>query len=124
MQLKGSFQITDWQESTDKQFDDGGKLSTAAVCQDYSGDITGKSELKYQMNYRANGTASFIGFEYITGLIANKPCRLTLKHDGQFEAGKARSRFVVIDCSLFEELTGTQGHFESAEGEQAHYVIG
>jgi hypothetical protein len=124
MQLKGTFQITDWKEADEKLFDDGGKLTTATVSQDYSGEIIGKSEIKYLMHYEANGDASFIGFETIVGTIDDKPCELTLKHEGSFEAGKAQSQFSILNTSTDKKLVGMKGSFESAEGGQAHFLIG
>ncbi len=123
MQLNGSFQITDWKESTEKSFDDGRKVTTAAVCQDYSGDITGKSDITFQMVYGPNGNATFVGFEFIVGNITDKPCILTIKHDGKFEHGAAKSQFVVIHSSTHEELVGIKGCFKSTEGGQANYTI-
>ena len=124
MQLKGTFQITDWKESEEKLFDDGGKLTTATISQDYSGEIIGKSELKYQMYYAPNGDASFVGFEVIVGTIDDKPCELTLKHDGGFEAGIAKSHFTILNTSSDKKLVGMKGYFESGEGGQANFVMG
>ncbi len=124
MQLKGTFQITDWQESVENSFDEGGKLTTAKVYQTYSGDITGKSEITYQMNYEPNGNASFIGFEFIVGILADKPCKLTIKHDGGFESGLAKSQFSIIHSCTHKELVGKKGKFESAEGREVNFVIG
>jgi hypothetical protein len=124
MQLKGTFQITDWKESDEKHFDDGGKLTIATITQDYSGSITGKSEIKYQMNYEPNGDAFFIGFEFIVGDIAGEACKFTLKHDGYFEQGLAKSQFSIITSTTHKEMIGLKGSFESGEGGQAHYVIG
>jgi len=61
MQLKGMFQIIDWKESIEKSFDAGGKLTTAIVSLIYSGDIIGKSEVTFQMNYETNGNAVLSG---------------------------------------------------------------
>jgi hypothetical protein len=124
MQLTGIFQITDWKESIDKSFDEGGKLTTATVCQCYSGDITGNSEITFQMNYEPNGNAYFIGYEFIIGDIAGKSCKLTIKHDGRFEQGLAKSQFVIINSIPHTELIGTKGSFESTEGGKAKFVIG
>jgi len=124
MQLKGIFQITDWQESVEKSFDEGGKLTTATISQDYSGDIIGNSEIMYQIHYEPNGDATFIGFEFIVGNIAGKPCKLTIKHDGGFENGLAKSQFSILNSSTHKELVGVRGHFESTEGGQANFVIG
>jgi hypothetical protein len=123
MQLTGTFKITDWKESVEKSFDDEGKLTTATVIQDYSGDITGKSEIKYQVNYESNGDVSFVGFEFIEGKIAGKSCKLTIKHDGSFDKGLAKSQFYIVHSSTHNELVGIKGSFESVEGGQAKYVI-
>lgn len=124
MQLKGSFQITDWQESIDKSFDDGAKLSKALVSQTYSGDITGSSEVQYQLSYETTGDACFNGFEFISGTIGDTPCKLTLKHDGTFENGVAKSQFVIVSSATHVELLGVIGGFTSGEAGQANYIIG
>lgn len=123
MQLNGTFQITNWQETEEKLFDGGGKLTSATVSQDYNGEIIGKSEIKYQMYYGSNGDASFVGFEVIVGSIGDKPCELTLKHDGCFEAGIAKSQFSILS-STDENLVGLKGYFKSSEGGKADFVIG
>jgi hypothetical protein len=124
MQLTGTFQITDWQESVEKSFDEGGKLTSAKVCQTYSGDITGKSGITYQMNYEPNGNASFIGLEFIVGNITGKFCKLTIKHDGRFENGLAKSEFSILSSCTHKELVGVKGIFESVEGGKANFAIG
>jgi len=124
MQLKGIFQITDWQESTEQSFDDGSKLNTAVVCQNYRGDVTGESKLTFQMHYEPSGNAAFIGFEVLTGNIENKPCNLTIKHDGSFKEGVAKSQFVIVNSDTHKNLIGEKGEFKSTEGGQAEYVIG
>lgn len=39
MQLTGVYEIINWQETTEKQFDDGAKLSKAVVSLSYEGEI-------------------------------------------------------------------------------------
>lgn len=124
MQLKGTFQITDWQESVNKSFDEGAKLSKALVSQMYSGDIKGSSEVHYQLNYETTGDACFNGFEFISGTIGDRPCTLTLKHHGSFEKGVAKSQFVIISSVTHAELVGITGFFSSGEAGQANYLIG
>lgn len=124
MQLNGKFQITDWQEAIDKTFENEEKLTHANVTQQYSGDLMGTSEVTFQMNYAANGNASFVGFEYFDGEVANEPCKLILKHDGKFESGVAKSQFTIIASTTNQALIGLHGHFESTEGGQANYTIG
>ena len=124
MQLKGTFQITNWQESVSTSFEQGAKLSKALVSQTYSGDITGSSEVQYQLNYETTGNACFNGFEFISGKLGDAACLLTLKHDGTFEKGVAKSQFVIISSASHPELLGVTGLFTSGEAGQASYIIG
>lgn len=124
MQLKGTFQITNWQESVSTSFEQGAKLSKALVSQTYSGDITGSSKVQYQLSYESTGEASFNGFEFITGSIGDTPCQFTLKHDGTFEKGVAKSQFVIISSATHAELLGLSGSFTSGEAGQASYLFG
>lgn len=124
MQLKGIFQITDWQESVTQSFDHGAKFSKALVSQSYSGDIAGSSEVHYQLSYESTGNACFNGFEFITGSLGDTPCQLTLKHDGTFEKGVAKSQFLIISSATHAELLGLSGSFISGEAGQASYLFG
>ncbi|KOO59722.1 hypothetical protein WH43_01720 [Rheinheimera sp. KL1] len=124
MQLKGTFQITNWRETVIHSFDSGAKLSKALVSQSYSGDINGSSEVHYQLNYESSGEASFNGFEFFSGNFGETACQLTLKHDGTFEQGVAKSQFVIISSSTHAKLLGLKGVFSSGEAGQASYMIG
>lgn len=123
MQLNGTFQITNWQETVTQAFDSGTKLSKALVSQSYSGDINGNSEVHYQLSYESSGEANFNGFEFITGSLGDTPCQLTLKHDGTFEKGVAKSQFVIVSSATHPELLGLSGSFISGEAGQANYLI-
>ncbi len=123
MQLSGTFQIVDWQESTQQSFDDDSKLNQAKVKQSYSGDFQGNSEVNYLMHYNKDGSAEFNGFEYFSGTIKGQPCTLVLKHNGRFENGVASSQFVISDAQGFDDLAGKTGQFKSTEGGQAQYQI-
>jgi len=123
MQLSGIFQITDWQESIEKQFDNHTKLNTANVKQKYSGDIFGTSKITYQMHYDINGDAHFNGFEFISCEISKQPCNLVLKHDGQFKNGMASGNFVIISSDTIKKLIGKTGYFASTSDGMAQYEI-
>ena len=123
MELKGTFQITDWKETTKEEFNAGEKLSTALVQQSYSGDITGDSKVSYQLYYNKSGIAVFNGFEVITANINNQQVLITIKHDGRFENGEASSDFIIVDSSNDNNLVGKIGTFKSIEGGKAKYQI-
>lgn len=123
MSLSGTFQIINWQESIEQQFNDGAKLSIALVQQTYSGDMMGNSTVRYQLYYNKSGDALFQGFETISYQYQQETAQLTIKHDGKFEQGTACSTFMVVDSSHDSQLTGRTGSFTSLEGGQARYQI-
>lgn len=118
--LQGEFQIKDWQETTQSELPKGKKRTLANVQLEYSGDITGLSELQYLLNYKADGNAEFVGFENIDDTAKGQ---ITLKHSGTFTAGVASSQFEVVDCSLDTGLIGQKGTFTSDENGVAAYTI-
>lgn len=131
MALKGTFQITNWEESTDDNADtliDGTKLTNATVQQSYieaestdNDSLIGQSTVHYKMHYFANGNASFVGLEYINGSLNETPCTLVLKHDGKFENGQASSKFTIIDTDNADFKKYQGGSFVSGENGQASY---
>lgn len=123
MALTGTFQITDWQESVDNELNDGAKLSNAVVQQTYTGDLTGTSEVRYQLCYDTSGNAIFVGFETLTLTENNEPATLVLQHNGTFKNGVAASEFTIVASSVDETLVGKTGSFASTEGGKANYQI-
>lgn len=123
MKLSGTFQITDWQEAVDKELSDGAKLSNAVVQQSYTGDLTGNSEVRYQLCYDAHGDAIFVGFETLTLSGDAEPSILVLQHSGAFKNGEASSQFTVVASSADASLLGRSGSFTSTEGGKADYEI-
>lgn len=124
MKLTGTFQITDWQESIEQEFDEGSRLSVAVVKQTYAGDVIGSSSVRYCLYYDKTGNALFNGFETLYWLQNNKQVLLTIKHDGTFDNGVASSNFTVIDSPDDSTLVGKIGSFTAIEGGQASYQIG
>ncbi|WP_339724169.1 DUF3224 domain-containing protein [uncultured Paraglaciecola sp.] len=120
--LTGQFQITDWQETTQSEHD-GLKRSLANVKLDYSGDLTGTSELQYLLSYQSDGSADFVGFESLQVTINGDSGSLILRHIGRFVAGVAKSQFEVLQSTIKDKLIGSTGSFTSGENGQAQYSI-
>ncbi len=91
MDFTGTFQILDWQESTEQALNMNTKVSKALIKQQYSGVI---NEQAYQ---------------------------LTLKHNGHFINGVASSQFVIIQSVPESHLLGKSGRFDSTETGKANY---
>ena len=123
MPLTGTFQITQWTETVEQELANGTKFSNAIVEQNYEGDLTGTSQVKYQLYYSQDGNAVFNGFETITLASQEQQQTLVLKHDGQFNNGVATSKFTIVASSADKSLIGQSGSFESIEGGKARYAI-
>jgi hypothetical protein len=120
--LTGQFQIKDWQETTQSEYKVG-KRSLANVKLDYTGHVTGSSELQYLLSYQADGSADFVGFESLQASVNGTSGSLIIRHIGRFVAGVASSQFEVIQSTITDKLIGSKGHFTSGENGQAEYTI-
>lgn len=121
MDFTGTFQILDWQESTEQALNMNTKVSKALIKQQYSGVIQGSSNTHYLLYYSEDGDATFTGFEVITGNINEQAYQLTLKHNGHFINGVASSQFVIIQSVPESHLLGKSGRFDSTETGKANY---
>ena len=123
MELTGTFEITSWQESVEKELANGTKLSRANVRQSYTGSLSGESELTYQLCYDTSGNADFVGFGTIFINTPNELKVIVLQHNGCFNNGIATSKFTVVESSHDKTLIGYEGFFRSKENGQADYQI-
>lgn len=123
--MKGTFQITSWDETAYFESDDGSKKSHAKITQDYSGAINGSSELQYLMSYQSKASAVFVGFEMVTGEVNGKTGSFTIQHNGKFENGIASSEFSIVSNSGKGELKNIEGtgSFKSGESGKADYEL-
>ena len=123
--LKGTFQITAWNESTYAEHEDGSKQTIAEIKQTYTGDISGNTDIRYIMSYQKDATALFVGIEHLTVDTPEIAGSIVLQHNGLFSQGVAQSQFSVIANSGTDNLQHYIGHgeFTSTENGQADYVI-
>ena len=122
---KATFQITGWDEKTDREIAGGAKLTRAKVTQSYAGDIEGTSTSEYLMSYSAQGTASFVGVEQISGTVAGKAGTFVAQHVGTFSQGKARSTWSVVEGCGTGELASLRGDgsYVAGHGEPAEVTF-
>ena len=93
---KASFEVKDWQEDEFDSADGAAKLTKASVRKEYSGDITGTSVTEWVMAYSADGSATFVGIERITGAVDGREGTLVLQHVGKFEGKAAVADLTVV----------------------------
>lgn len=104
-----AFQITGWDETTYQEIAGGAKLTRAKVAQTYSGAIDGSSSVEYLMAYGADGSASFVGLEQVSGSVDGRSGTMVLQHVGTFAQGAARSTWTIVAGAGTDGLAGLRG---------------
>ena len=103
-----TFKVTTWDEKPYQEFEGGAKLTRAKVSQAYQGAINGEGLVEFLMCHAANGTASFVGMEWVKGTVAGKSGSFVI-HIGTFDSGGARSAWYVAPGSGKGKLAGITG---------------
>jgi hypothetical protein len=110
------FALKSWDEKPYSEGQDLPKLTRAAVTKTFTGDINGEGHVEYLMMYRADGSATFVGLERITGSVAGKAGSFVLQRTGAFENGVASETYAVVPGSGSGELKSLRGDGASALG--------
>ena len=104
-----TFKVITWDEKPYQEFEGGAKLTRAKVSQAYQGAINGEGLVEFLMSHAANGTASFVGMEWVKGTVAGKSGSFVIQHAGTFDSGGARSNWSIVPGSGNGELAGITG---------------
>lgn len=120
----GQFQIVDWQEQVKFENHQEHKVTYADIKQQYLGELAGVSEVQYLMCYTDKGHAWFTGFEVFT-CSDEKGSTLTLRHEGEFKAGIASSKFIVVEGTGTGQFKGAHGtgSFQSGDAGKANFHV-
>jgi hypothetical protein len=116
MTAHARFAIKGWDEKPYSEGPDLPKLTRASVTKTLTGDIEGESQSEYLMMYRAGGSATFVGYERVTGRLAGKSGTFVLQRTGVFEDGQAKESYSVVAGSGTGELQGLSGQGTSSVG--------
>ena len=123
MEVRGTFEIRNWDEKPYQEIEGGGKLTRASVERSFSGDIKGDSRAEYLMMYRADGTAEFVAMERFVGRIANRTGSVVFRHNGIFDGAIAKDKWSIVTGSGTDELEGITGELDFAAGHEKSYPI-
>lgn len=110
------FAIKGWDERPYSEEPGQPKLTRASVTKTLTGDLEGESHSEYLMAYLADGSATFVGLERVTGRLAGRSGSFLLQRTGVFEGGQAKESYAVIRGSATGELHGLRGDGRSAVG--------
>ena len=110
------FAIKSWDEKPYSEGEGLPKLTRASVAKTLTGDIAGEGNAEYLMMYRADGTATFLGFERVVARLGGKAGTFVLQRTGVFENGEAKESYSVVPGSGTGELAGLRGEGRTAVG--------
>jgi hypothetical protein len=99
----------------------GPALTRIHVEESFSGDITGDGVVEFLQAARADGSASFVGIERVTGELSGRRGTFLLQDAGTVQGNVASGDWFVIPGSGTGELTGLggKGGFRARLGESA-----
>jgi hypothetical protein len=90
----------------------------------FSGDIQGDGVVEFLQAGRADGSASFVGIERVTGTVAGKQGTFLLQDAGTVEGTVVSGEWFVVPGSGTGELAGLRGtggfRANLGEGAQVH----
>jgi hypothetical protein len=99
----------------------GPALMRIHVEESFSGDIEGDGVAEFLQVARADGSASFVGVERVTGRVAGRSGTFVLQDAGTVEGDVVSGEWFVVPGSGTGELTGLRGTggFRANLGENA-----
>jgi predicted transcriptional regulator len=106
---EATFTVENWDEKPYDEIDADRKLTQAAVTMKYAGGIEGTAAVQWLMAYAADGTATVVGIERITGTIDGREGSVVIQHVGGYSDGAARAELTVVAGSGTGALTGVTG---------------
>ena len=100
---------------------EGPVLTRIHVEESFSGDITGDGVVEFLQAARANGSASFVGIERVTGAVAGRNGTFLLQDAGTVQDNIVSGDWFVIPGSGTGQLAGLRGTggFRANLGESA-----
>jgi len=103
---------------------DGPALTRIHVQESFSGDISGEGVVEFLQAARADGSASFVGIERVTGAVGGRTGTFLLQDAGTVQDNIVSGDWFVIPGSGTGQLTGLRGEggFRAnlGEGAQVH----
>jgi Protein of unknown function (DUF3224) len=103
---------------------EGPVLTRIHVEESFSGDIEGDGVAEFLQAGRADGSASFVGIERVTGKVAGREGSFVLQDAGTVEGNVVSGEWFVVPDSATGQLAGLRGtggfRANLGEGAQVH----
>ena len=122
--VKGVITVHKYEPVADHEPIDGPKLAKIHVEESFSGDIEGDGVVEFLQAARADGSATFVGIERVTGSIHGRKGTFLLQDSGTVEGNIVKGEWFVVPGSGTGELVGLRGtggfHANLGEDAQVH----
>jgi hypothetical protein len=124
VRLRGSLEVTSWQEDDLRPVDGGGRVTRAAIGYRVSGDAEGEAFSDVAMYYRPDGTAAIAGLWTLTATIDGRPGGVVFEATGEYDGATAASRVRALPGSGTGVLEGAAGEgTTTATSERVDYDL-
>ena len=124
IQATGTIEAKSWDE--EPYGESGTRLSRVIATNRFTGDIEADATLGYLLAYTDEKTGTAIGFEQLTGSLADRAGTFVMEHRGTFAADGVEIELRVVEGSGTDALTGIRGsgHFAAAyDGKPSPYTL-
>ena len=114
--------MREWSPTAYDVADGATTLVRIEVVETFHGDVEGEGRAQLLQALRADGSASFVGLERVSGSIGGRQGTFVLQDAGTLDAsGRVEGTWTVVPGSATGQLTGLRGTgaFTAALGEHA-----
>jgi hypothetical protein len=101
--------IAGWDESPTREFDDGSKVTRAAVTLSDGPDGLSEGQAESVMYYRPDGTSTFVTVMRLTASLEGRSGSFVLAGDGSFDGTTASETVRIVPGSGTGDLVGISG---------------
>jgi hypothetical protein len=121
----GTFRVSSMEEDTYQALEGGGKLTRARGDQEFDGDIVGRGHVEWQMCYRSDGSARFVGHQLMKCSIGERKGTFVIEADGAFTGATSKGDWRIVPGTGTGDLAGIHGDggFEAEHGPNATYHL-
>jgi uncharacterized protein DUF3224 len=123
--VKAVITVHKYEPDTFEQPSHGPALTRVHVQESFNGDIEGEGVAEFLQVAHADGSASFVGVERVTGSVGGKKGTFVLQDHGTVEGNIVHGEWFVVPGSGTGGLKGLRGSggFRANLGEGAHVHI-
>lgn len=109
MHATGTYSFTSWAEEPYAELEGTPKLTHARVRNVYRGDLDGDGTSEILMVYPTPSSATYFGFERVSGRLGGRSGSFVVQSVGTWEDGVARTTWTVVPGSGTGELEDLRG---------------